>query len=374
MAGIYLHIPYCKQACTYCNFHFSTHTKSLHELIQSMLREIELRHTFLDSETIETIYFGGGTPSLLPSELLAELMNHLKNHFALSNNLEITLEANPDDIDLTNLENWLGLGFNRLSVGVQSFRDQDLIWMNRSHRSQQAQNAIKLARSAGFHNINLDLIYALPNLTDQDWISNIQQAIDLGITHLSSYSLTVEEKTKLNHLIKKGEMPQEDEDQSARQFEILMKQTFMAGFEHYEISNFSKPGFHSKHNSSYWNRQPYIGFGPSAHSFKNNVRQWNISSNSAYIQSLQKGFPNLQEEILTKKEIANELIMTGLRTKKGFHQNQIIELQLPEWHRWQIQLDKEVQKGLIDNQNGLITLTHTGKFLADEIASNLFFI
>jgi oxygen-independent coproporphyrinogen-3 oxidase len=336
--------------------------------------ELELEKDFFEGQSIQTIYFGGGTPSIVDVEGLAKLLQLIKRNYAVEENAEITLEANPDDMTFGNLEHWKAMGINRLSVGVQSFRDEDLEWMNRSHRAKQAIEALELAAKVGMQNLNLDLIYALPGLTDEEWKNHLRTAFSLGITHLSSYSLTVEEKTRLNHLIKKGEMPEEDEEQSARQFEVLMEEASKAGFEHYEISNFAKPGSRSQHNSNYWKREAYLGIGPSAHSFKANKRWWNLSSNAGYIQSMAQGKPHREEEILSKKDIANEVIMTGLRTAEGFQLRQIQELNLPTFEVWNKQLEDELSKGKLIHQAGRIQLSHEGKFLADELASNLFFI
>ena len=373
MAGIYIHIPFCRKACTYCNFHFSTHTKTLPDLVSGIVWELQQKKDFFEGQSLQTIYFGGGTPSLLEINQLEQILVAIHRHFPILKQSEITLEANPDDMTEQKLKDWKSLGINRLSVGVQSFRDQDLSWMNRSHRSQQAIAALELAQKNGFHNLNLDLIYSLPGLSDQAWKANIHQAFALGITHLSSYSLTIEEKTKLRHLIKKGEMPGEDDDQSARQFELLMKEAELAGFEQYEISNFAKPGFRSQHNGSYWKREPYLGIGPSAHSFKHQTRTWNVSSNAAYLQGIAKGILETESERLSTENIANEIIMTGLRTKEGFQLKSIQELNFPKFESWLNLLKTKIQQGMVLHSQGFVQLSYKGKFFADEIASDLFF-
>lgn len=373
MAGIYIHIPFCRKACTYCNFHFSTHTKTLPDLVAGIAWELQHKKDFFEGQSLQTIYFGGGTPSLLESKQLEQILDAVRNHFPILEQAEFTLEANPDDMTEPKLKDWKSVGINRLSVGVQSFRDQDLSWMNRSHRSQQAISALELAQKIGFDNLSLDLIYALPGLSDEAWKANIQQAFALGITHLSSYSLTVEEKTKLRHLIKKGEMPGEDDEQSARQFELLMQEADLAGFEQYEISNFAKPGFRSQHNSSYWKRQPYLGIGPSAHSFKHQTRTWNVSSNAAYLQGVAKGILETESEQLSTENIANEIVMTGLRTKEGFQLQHIQDLNLPNFNAWLDLLKSHLQQGMVQQSQGFVQLSHRGKFYADEIASDLFF-
>lgn len=286
MAGIYLHIPFCKQACYYCNFHFSTSLAQKDAMVQAILREIQLQQNYLDGLAVSSIYFGGGTPSILPEEDLQALLQALHQHFNITPDAEITLEANPDDLTAAKLAALKAAGINRLSIGVQSFHEEDLQWMNRAHNSQQATQCITLAQAAGFENITIDLIYGGPTLSDEGWAANVQQAIALKVPHLSCYALTVEAGTALDHFIKKKKMAAVDTDKAARHFEQLMQWMQAAGYEHYEISNFALPGWHSRHNSSYWQGKSYLGIGPSAHSFNGTSRQWNIANNTAYILSL----------------------------------------------------------------------------------------
>ena len=277
MAGIYIHIPFCRKACNYCNFHFSTNHQLIDQVIKAIIHEIELQKTYL-SEPIETLYFGGGTPSLLNRAHLAKIMDAVKLHFNLMPHAEITLEANPDDINDEQLNYWVELGINRLSIGIQSFREEDLQWMGRAHNADQALACIGLAQSAGIQNISIDLIYGGPSLSNKDWIQNLEIAIKMGVPHLSCYALTVEPKTALAHKINKQELPNVDAAHQAAHFAILQEMTAAAGFEQYEISNFSLPGKRSIHNSNYWSGQFYLGIGPAAHSFNGLSRQWNISN------------------------------------------------------------------------------------------------
>ena len=342
-------------------------------MVNGIIRELDYQKDFFEGLPIQTIYFGGGTPSMLASDQLQKILKTVISNYPLKSESEITLEANPDDISIQKLIDWKSLGINRLSIGVQSFRDEDLQWMNRNHRSKDAKEALELAVKSGFENLSLDLIYALPGLSDEDWVINIQQAFELGITHLSCYSLTVEEKTKLKHLIKQGQMPGEDDDQSARQFELLIRESERKGFEHYEISNFAKPRFRSKHNLGYWNREPYLGIGPSAHSFRNQTRRWNISSNAAYLQSIGVGKPENETEQLSRENIANEIIMTGLRTKEGFALQSIRSFNFQTFKTWMNQVNMHEKSGMLRLIDGQVQLSHKGKFYADDIASDLFF-
>ncbi|HEX8279323.1 MAG TPA: radical SAM family heme chaperone HemW, partial [Segetibacter sp.] len=275
MAGIYIHIPFCRKACHYCNFHFSTSQELQKDFVEALIKEIELQKNYL-KESISTIYFGGGTPSLLPGADIQRIIGKLSNTFEIEQEVEITLEANPDDINTPKLKEWKSFGINRLSIGVQSFFEDDLRWMNRAHDAEQAIHCIYLAQQEGFNNLTIDLIYGTPTLSDDHWIKNIKKAIEANIPHLSCYALTVESKTALERLIAQNKLEDVDPDKQARHFEILTGIMEEEGYEHYEISNFARPGFRSKHNSSYWKGTPYLGLGPSAHSFNGNSRQWNI--------------------------------------------------------------------------------------------------
>ena len=374
MAGIYIHIPFCKKACHYCNFHFSTSTKQIEPLVDCLIKEIGLRKDYTN-ETIETIYFGGGTPSILSAEQIQKILQAVKETYSVSIDAEITLESNPDDITADKLQQWKTMGINRLSIGIQSFREEDLLWMNRAHNASQAYNCIKLAQEFGFNNITIDLIYGVPNLSDEQWKDNINTALSLNIPHLSCYALTVEPKTALDKLIQNKKKEAIDTDKQATHFLILMEALNNAAFEHYEISNFAMPGYRSKHNSSYWQGKHYIGIGPSAHSFNGNSRQWNIANNALYIQSISNYILPSEIENLTFNQQFNEYVMTALRTIDGIDLNYLTERYgndkflhtIREINKW---IDQEFAQ--VSDTN--IKLTTTGKLMADGIASDLFII
>lgn len=372
MAGIYIHIPFCRKACHYCNFHFSTSTALQSDFVEALIAEIELQKSYLN-EHVSTIYFGGGTPSILPADDLNSILQKLRETFIIDDDAEITLEANPDDITDHKLSAWKSLGINRLSIGIQSFFEEDLKWMNRAHNAEQALNCISLAQAHGFYNLTIDLIYGTPTLTNEHWERNIERAIALNIPHLSCYALTVEPKTALEKLIEKKQLENVDHDKQAVHFDLLMRLTSDAGYEHYEISNFAKPGFRSKHNSSYWQGKSYLGLGPSAHSFNGKSRQWNISNNALYIKQLQRGILPYEKEELSTNDQFNEYIMTSLRTMEGLSIDKVKET-----------FGKKNAEGLLFsakkhliNETLILTgdqlrLTKTGKFLADGIAADLF--
>lgn len=371
MAGIYIHIPFCRQACLYCNFHFSTSLTLRNDLINALLKEIALSTAYND-KSIETIYFGGGTPSLLQSESLNTILNALHQKFHIAPDAEITLEANPDDISEQLLVSWKSMGINRLSIGVQSFFDEDLKWMNRAHTAEQSVNSIALAQHAGFENLTIDLIYGSPGLSDEKWQYNIEQAINFNIPHLSCYALTVEPKTALHSLIAKNKMQDTDPEQQARQFIQLMNRLQEAGYEHYEISNFSLPGKRSRHNTAYWQDKPYYGFGPSAHSFNGkDTRSWNIANNSLYIQSLRQNIIPLQKEKLTTVQKLNEYIMTSLRTIEGIDLNHVRNRFGVAFAQRLLAASQAYSEKLVI-QNNCLKLTNAGKLFADGIAADLF--
>ena len=372
MAGIYIHIPFCRKACTYCNFHFSTNHQLINQVIDSIGLEMSLQSKYL-STPIETIYLGGGTPSLLNRSQLETILNKIGSIFTVMPNSEVTLEANPDDINEEQLNAWVELGINRLSIGIQSFRDQDLQWMGRAHNATQALNCIKLAQKAGIENISIDLIYGIPGLSDADWSNNIDLAISSGVPHLSCYALTVEPKTALAYKIIQQAIPDVDATHQANHFHILQEKIALAGFEQYEISNFSLPGKRSNHNSNYWSGKHYLGLGPSAHSFNGLSRQWNISNNALYIQSLAKGIIPFELENLTLTQQVNEYIMTALRTIEGIQANKINAI-AGKLIFDEILADAKpyIKEGLINMQNDQLCLSANGKFMADGIAANLF--
>ncbi|HEY8895331.1 MAG TPA: radical SAM family heme chaperone HemW [Niastella sp.] len=372
MAGIYLHIPFCRQACHYCNFHFSTSLKLKNEFTDALLKEIKLQSTYLPSEPVNTIYFGGGTPSLLSIDELTRILQMLRQTFTVAADAEVTLEANPDDIAEEKLKDWKQVGINRLSIGVQSFFEEDLRWMNRAHTAQQAIDNLKLARQY-FDNITIDLIYGTPTLPDDKWQHNVQQAIALGITHLSCYALTVEPGTALAHMINKHKTLDVNTGDQARQFLLLMDWMQAAGYEHYEISNFALPGMRSRHNSSYWQGASYLGLGPSAHSFNGESRQWNIANNALYIKSLKEDKVPFEVEHLTGAQRLNEYIMTSLRTMEGLNLNYVTN---HFGEKASSKLKQEAQQfietGKMQLNNGYLQLTKEGKLFADGIAAELF--
>ena len=364
MAGIYIHIPFCKQACHYCNFHFATSLHYKNDFIAALLKEIPLQKDYLENETVETIYFGGGTPSLLTIEDLQLTIERLKSVFVVSTGAEITLEANPDDITEEKLLHWKEAGINRLSIGIQSFFEEDLKWMNRAHNAQQAIENLQLAKKY-FDNITIDLIYGTPQLTNEKWKHNVDTAISLNIPHLSCYALTVEPKTPLDKMIKQHKSEDVNPDKQSEQFLLLMQWLEEAGYEHYEISNFAKPGRRSRHNSSYWQGKKYLGLGPSAHSFNGTERQWNVTNNNIYIESINNGKIPFEKEELTKIQKLNEYIMTSLRTMEGL-QLDIAGEELATKSK------KFIDTGLMKLQNNSLVLTREGKLLADGIAAELF--
>ncbi|MEO8568910.1 MAG: radical SAM family heme chaperone HemW, partial [Ginsengibacter sp.] len=294
---MYIHIPFCKQACYYCNFHFSTSLSLKEEMIAALKKEIILSYNSntLDTEIIETIYFGGGTPSLLNKREIEELLFAIKDNYTVNASPEITLEANPDDITIEKLSSWKEAGITRLSIGIQSFKEEDLKWMNRAHNAAEAMECIDMVKDAGFHNFSIDLIYGTPGLTDDEWHDNVKKIIAFGVPHIACYALTVEPGTALQKMIGLNKKEDVDTDDQARQFLLLMKWLRDAGYEHYEISNFAKPNFRSRHNSSYWKGDSYIGIGPSAHSYNGKARRWNVANNALYIQSIKNNLIPFEE-------------------------------------------------------------------------------
>lgn len=371
MAGIYIHIPFCKQACTYCDFHFSTtFDKYRTDLIEAIHLELEQRKEYLNAEQIETIYFGGGTPSLLTKDELQSILSKIRRIYKVVDSAEITLEANPDDISKERLEEWKKLGVNRLSIGLQSFLQSDLDWMNRAHTAEESENAVKLASDYGF-SLTVDLIYGLPNRTLEDWKVNIDKLILLGPNHISAYCLTVENNTVLNNWVEKGKIDPASEDEQAEQFLLLLDVLEKAGYQQYEISNFAKEGQYSKHNSNYWKGVSYLGVGPSAHSFDGESRRWNVSNNRKYIQGVTTNKEYSETEILTPKDRFNEAVMTGLRTVWG------VSIDDLRWHHctgksFDEQLEAFRKEGLLEVENNQIRLTKKGRLQADYIASELF--
>ena len=374
MAGIYIHIPFCRKACYYCNFHFSTSFKTKEEMIQAMVRELEMQSGYLEGQEIETIYFGGGTPSALPVEDIRLLLDSIRRLYHVSHAPEITLEANPDDITAASVAIWKENGINRLSIGIQAFQDELLKAWNRSHDAGQADRAIALAQEAGIGNITADLIYGGPGLSNEDWILNIQRLIDSGIPHISSYALTVESGTALFHQIEKGKSTSPDDDQANRQYAILQEMLAANGFLQYEVSNFAKEGFESRHNRSYWSGAHYLGIGPSSHSFNGISRQWNVANNVRYIQSIADGVIPSEREELTEAQRYNELVMTGLRTSRGIDMQRVHALGEEYLEYLEANVIEHVNNGqVVKNELGNWVLKPEYLFFADGIAADLFY-
>ena len=373
MAGIYIHIPFCKKACHYCDFHFSTSPQYKTEMIQALRSELILKKDYVGTEQIETIYFGGGTPSVLSADELGMLIHEITEYYPVSASPEITLEANPDDLSPQKVKELRQIPVNRFSLGIQSFFEEDLKWMNRAHNAAEAHGSIKRVQDAGFENITADLIYGFPLLSDDKWEYNVRQLIELQIPHISSYAMTVEPATALAAQIKQGVQKPMNESQSASQFMMLMEELAVAGFEHYEISNFAKPGWHSKHNSNYWEGVSYIGIGPSAHSYNGESRQWNVSNNMKYISALEGNKIPFEIEHLTMANRINEYIMTSLRTSKGMDLNLISQRFHNDYNSQILEgLEPFFEKEWVIINDQKVTLSKEGKLFADHIASELF--
>lgn len=374
MAGIYIHIPFCKQACYYCDFHFSTSIKKKDDMIISLEKEMMLRKDELGTESIKTIYFGGGTPSLLSSEEINRLIETAKKHFQIDENPEITLEANPDDLSKGRIEELAKSAVNRLSIGVQSFFDSDLKLMNRAHDSIEASSCLKNAQRY-FENISIDLIYGIPNASDEQWRANIEKALAFKVPHISAYALTVEPKTALESFISKGLIPEIDEEKAASQFFTLIDLLEQNEFLHYEISNFGKEGFFSKNNTAYWLGKSYLGIGPSAHSYNGISRKWNVKNNTKYINSLLEDKLPYEEEKLSKIDRYNEYIMTSLRTMWGVSLNTIENRFGESFLSFMLdQASEHIKLGLLELDGKTLSVSRKGKFLSDGIASDLFMI
>lgn len=374
MSGIYIHIPFCKQACHYCDFHFSTSMKKKEEMVLALVKEIELRKSEFQDEVIETIYFGGGTPSRFTIEDLRLLIDEVYKNYEVTEYPEITIEANPDDLSEDYLIELKKIGINRLSLGIQSFFEDDLELMNRAHNSAEAQKCLEIA-TRYFDNITIDLIYGMPNMTNEKWLQNIETALSFNIPHISSYALTVEPKTALHSFIQKGIIPNLDENLASEHFYLLVQKLEENGFIHYELSNFGKPDYFSKNNSAYWLGKKYIGIGPSAHSYNGISRSWNIYNNAMYLNAIAENKLPSETEILSKTDQYNEYIMTGLRTIWGVSLERI-EVEFGKTYL--DYLNKQASKFINDNllfvENNTLKTTKKGKFLTDGIASELFFL
>ncbi|AQS93910.1 coproporphyrinogen III oxidase [Polaribacter sp. BM10] len=372
MAGIYIHIPFCKQACFYCDFHFSTSLKKKEEMLHCLKKEIALRKEELKGEKVETIYFGGGTPSVLNTSEIDKLIATVYHHFDVVENPEVTLEANPDDLSEEKIVELSKTVINRLSIGVQSFFEKDLKLMNRAHNASEAKKCLEIATQY-FDNISVDLIYGIPDCANKEWEENIKTALDFGISHISSYALTVEPKTALESLIAKGKIKNVDDVKAEEQFQILTKTLKKEGFIHYELSNFGKENYFSKNNSSYWLGKSYLGIGPSAHSFNGKQRSWNVRNNTHYIKAILEDKLPIERETLSKTDRYNEYVMTGLRTVWGVSLEKIKKDFGDDFLNYLEKLsNKFIIEDLLYIENKTLKTTQKGKFLADGIASDLF--
>ena len=374
MSGIYIHIPFCKQACHYCDFHFSINLKKKDEMVLALAKEIEMRKSEFQEEIVETIYFGGGTPSILEISDLKFLIDAVYRNFKVAENPEITVEANPDDLTENRIIELSKNKVNRLSIGIQSFFEDDLKLMNRAHNVEEAKSCLKIATQY-FDNISIDLIYGIPEMSNEKWLQNIETALSFKVPHISSYALTVEPKTALHSFIQKGIIPQPDDEVAQEHFQILVDKLSENEFIHYELSNFGKENYFSKNNSSYWLGKKYIGIGPSAHSYDGKNRGWNVSNNSLYIKSIQENKLPIEIETLTKTDRYNEYVMTGLRTIWGVSLNKI-EQEFGETylHYLNQQAAKFIEDHLLFVDDNILRTTKKGKFLSDGIASDLFLL
>ena len=374
MSGIYIHIPFCKQACHYCDFHFSTSTKKKEDMVLALAKEMELRKDEFQNEVVETIYFGGGTPSVLSIDNIRFLIHSVYQNYDVIENPEITLEANPDDLDGETILQFANSPINRLSIGIQSFFEDDLQLMNRAHNSEEAKKCLAFATQY-FDNISIDLIYGMPNMSNEKWLQNIETAISYNIPHISSYALTVEPKTALHKMIKTGTISSLDDDLVKQHFHILIDKLHENGFVHYELSNFGKPNYFSKNNTAYWLGKKYIGIGPSAHSFNGESRSWNVSNNSLYLKAIAENKLPSESEILSKTDQYNEYIMTGLRTIWGVS---LVKIETEFGSNYLDYLNQQADKYISDNllkvENNILKTTKKGKFLCDGIASDLFLL
>ncbi|WP_306846537.1 radical SAM family heme chaperone HemW [Chryseobacterium lathyri] len=373
---IYIHIPFCKQKCSYCNFHFSTSLNFKDEMIRAMKTEIRLRKDELQSKSLKSLYFGGGTPSILSADEIKSLIDEVLKYFSFDRDIEVTLEANPDDLDKSFLQQLAQSSVNRLSIGTQSFFEEDLKLMNRAHNASEAESSIKRAQDFGFENLSIDLIYGSPTSNLEIWKDNLNKTIALEVPHISSYALTVEPKTALENWISKGKVAGPREEEQNKEFYYLSDFLKDNGFEHYEVSNFAKPGFYSRHNSAYWKYNEYLGIGPSAHSYNGfDVRSWNVANNQQYIKKLHAGILAKEEEILSQYDQFNEMIMIGLRTIWGVNLeslNNKFNDQILEY--FQHEIKSKIEEGILIKENNHLKIPEKHWFMADGIASDLFIV
>jgi len=375
MAGIYIHIPFCRKRCHYCDFFKSTDLSLKTRLLEGMKRELASRSHELQTDEINTIYLGGGTPSVLEIGELKGLLEIIRQNYSVYTDAEITLEANPDDLTEGNLAALRTIGFNRLSMGIQSFADQDLKLMNRRHTASQAIQSVKWAKKAGFLNLSIDLIYGLPNQSLAEWEHNVHMAVELDVQHISAYNLTYHEGTVFYEQLRKGILKELPDELSLQQFELLIRILKEAGFEHYEISNFCRPGFYSQHNSSYWKSKKYLGIGPSAHSYDLQTRRWNVASVSKYLLGLENDETYSETELLSEQDRYNDYIITGLRTMWGISEESIqTGFPVKYLHHFQKSSEKYLQSGHITQTNETICLSSKGLFISDRIMSDFMLV
>ena len=374
MPGIYIHIPFCKQACHYCDFHFSTNMAKKAALLSAICRELEMRKGEFDGVEVRTVYFGGGTPSVLTPQEIDHILDTVKANFKLNTHPEITLEANPDDLTKDRIVQLANSPVNRLSIGIQSFYDQDLQLMNRAHNAAEAENCIEITTDY-FENISIDLIYGIPNMNSERWLQNIEKTLSFNVPHISSYALTVEPRTALKKFIEKGLVPEVDDAMAREQFMLLIARLEEEAFVHYEISNFGKPGYFSRNNTAYWQGKKYMGIGPSAHSYDGSSRAWNVRNNAKYIRAINEHVLPLEREILSIRDNYNEYVMTGLRTIWGVSLLEIKEKYGPLYQEHVLlQANKYLEQGLLLLDRETLVVSKKGKFLVDGIAADLFLL
>lgn len=373
---IYIHIPFCKQKCSYCNFHFSTSLNFKDEMLDAMKKEIFLRKDELQNKNLQSLYFGGGTPSVLSADEIKSLIDEVLKYFSFNNDIEITLEANPDDLNSQFLKGLASSPVNRLSIGTQSFFDEDLKLMNRAHNASEAEGSIKRAQDFGFENLSIDLIYGSPTSNLEIWKENLSKTIALEVPHISSYALTVEPKTALENWISKGKVSNPKEEEQNREFYYMIDFLKDHGFNHYEVSNFAKEGFYSRHNSAYWKYQEYLGIGPSAHSYNgNDVRSWNVANNQQYIKKLNSNILAKETEILSQQDQFNEMIMIGLRTIWGVDLTSLNQKFLPNiLDKFNKEIQHKIEEGILKIENNHLKIPEKHWFMADGIASDLFIV
>lgn len=375
MSGIYIHIPFCRKKCHYCDFFKSTNLGRKGQLLEGLRKELEIRNPELKDELVETIYFGGGTPSVLATAELDDLVKTIRQNYRISSDAEITLEANPDDLTPGFLSALRTVGFNRLSIGIQSFSDQNLQLMNRRHNALQAIRSVTSAQEAGFQNISIDLIYGIPNQTTAGWKEDIQQAINLDVQHISAYHLTFHEGTVFNDQLRSGQLKELPDEISIQQFEILTGMLKNAGFEHYEISNFCKPGWYSKHNTAYWKDSKYLGIGPSAHSFDQKSRRWNVSSIDLYLSGLEKDQSWFEQEILSEQDRYNDYVITGLRTIWGISESRIkTDFSSSYFKHFCAVKEKYLKTGALKQTMDSLTIGHESLFISDQIVADFMIV